>query len=83
MIEVLLRTWPVPAGHEGTVVDPQAKAQDWVEIKHLLEGGFLSAGDELIPVSSTYADVRALVLENGQLEVRGQKFDSPAERPRL
>ena len=28
-IDVLLAVWPVPEGHEGRVVDPQTKAQDW------------------------------------------------------
>lgn len=38
LIELVLRVWPVPYGHHGKVVDPQAKAGDWVELKHLIEG---------------------------------------------
>ena len=29
MIDAILRIWPVPTGHTGEVVDPQAKTGDW------------------------------------------------------
>src|SRR5690606_38327414 len=40
LIDAVLNIWPVPAGHYGKVVDPQTKAGDWVELKHLIEAGF-------------------------------------------
>ena len=45
LVDVLLSVWPVPDGHLGKVVDPQAKAGEWIELKHLIEAGLLAGGD--------------------------------------
>ena len=49
MIDVLLATWPVPADHEGVVVDPHEKSAGWIQIKHLVEAELLTPGTVLTP----------------------------------
>jgi hypothetical protein len=78
LITVLLTVWPVPDGHQGQVIDPQAKAQDWVEIKHLIAAGLLAVGDKLRATHRDFAGVEATVLPGGRLEVGGVVFDSPS-----
>lgn len=78
IVEILLKAWPVPEGHEGVVVDPQAKAHEWVEVKHLLAAGLLTAGTTLTPRSGEWASKTAIVHPDGTLEVDGKTFDSPS-----
>ncbi|MFW0783597.1 DUF262 domain-containing protein [Gordonia sp. CPCC 206044] len=78
LIDVLLAIWPVPEGHQGVVVDPQAKANGWVEIKHLLAAGLLRSGDQLVPRPGQYVTQTATILEDGKIEVDGQRFSSPS-----
>lgn len=78
MIDVLLATWPVPEGHEGTVVDPHAKTGGWVEVKHLVEAGLLPVGTVLRARSGIWETSTATVLADGQLEVHGQAFGTPS-----
>lgn len=78
LIDVLLSVWPVPAGHEGQVVDPQTKVQDWVELKHLIEAGHLAAGDVLMATHRDFTGVQALVTADGHIEVDGKRFGTPS-----
>lgn len=78
LVETLLRVWPVPSGHTGRVVDPQTKAQDWVEIKHLLEAGLLAAGDQLLATHRDFPGVEATVAADGYIELTGRRFASPS-----
>lgn len=78
MITTLLRIWPVPAGHRGDVVDPQAKAQDWVEVKHLIEGRLLSPGDRLVGARRGFREAEVVVGVDGSLEADGRRFRSPS-----
>ncbi|MBN9612754.1 MAG: DUF262 domain-containing protein [Actinobacteria bacterium] len=74
----LLRIWPVPATHTGVVVDPQAKAGDWIEIKHLVEAGLLSPGDVLTATHRDFQGLTATVGPDSRLEVQGLSFDTPS-----
>lgn len=78
IVETLLKVWPVPEGHEGVVVDPQAKTQEWVEVKHLLAAGLLPEGTVLQPRLGDDDQRSALVRSDGLLEVDGRTFDSPS-----
>ena len=78
LIDRLLKVWPVPAGHSGKVVDPQTKAQDWVEIKHLLEAGLLSVGDKLIATHRDFAGVEAVITGDAKIELDGKRFATPS-----
>jgi hypothetical protein len=78
LIEVLLKVWPVPEGHHGKVVDPQTKAADWVELKHLLEAELLAPGTVLRMNHRDFRDVTAVVAPDGSLELDGKRFQSPS-----
>lgn len=78
LIDVLLSVWPVPEGHHGKVVDPQTKAGDWVELKHLIEAGFLRAGDKLVATHRDYKGKQASVTGDGAIELDGKRYTSPS-----
>ncbi len=79
MMESLLKLWPVPVGHEGKVVDPQAKVQDWVEIKHLVGAGFLKPGAKLHTTRTNHAGVDATITSDGHIELAGKGYYSPSD----
>jgi alkylated DNA nucleotide flippase Atl1 len=78
LIDVLLSTWPVPAGHEGVVVDPHEKSAGWIQIKHLVDAGLLLPGTVLTPRTGDWEAHNATVTSEGLLEVNGKTFDSPS-----
>ncbi|WP_202865216.1 DUF4268 domain-containing protein [Janibacter hoylei] len=78
LIDVLLRVWPVPEGHEGRVADPQTKAGDWVELKHLVEGGLIQVGDTLTSTHRDFAGREATIGDDMLLHLDGKAFESPS-----
>ncbi len=78
MVDAILAVWPVPEGHEGTVDDPQAKAQDWVMLKHLVDAGLLEAGAVLVPRSGQWQERTATIGADGSLVVDGKTFETPS-----
>ncbi|EGD57089.1 GmrSD restriction endonuclease domain-containing protein [Gordonia neofelifaecis] len=78
MIDTLLTVWPVPDGHTGTVLDPQSKPQEWVELKHLIDAGLLAPGEVVQPVSQDLAGTRAIVTAHGTLALDGREFSTPS-----
>lgn len=78
MTDELLAVWPVPSGHTGTVIDPQAKAGDWILPKHLLDVGLLKVNEVLRPTHSSYKMEHATVGADGRLVVQGKPFDTPS-----
>lgn len=78
LIEAILRIWPVPEGHHGKVVDPQTKAGDWVELKHLIEAGFLAAGDTLVANHRDFKGKEATLTADGAIELDGKRYTSPS-----
>jgi alkylated DNA nucleotide flippase Atl1 len=78
MIEALLSSWPVPAGHTGAVPQPGGGDHTWVEVKHLLATGLLPAGTRLVPRPGQWEALEAVVRDDGMLEVDGKVFDTPS-----
>ncbi|MFT3874445.1 MAG: DUF262 domain-containing protein [Nocardioides sp.] len=78
LIDRLLSVWPVPEGHHGKVVDPQTKAGDWVELKHLIEAGLLAAGDKLVATHRDFKGTEAVLTADGAIELGGKRFTSPS-----
>ncbi len=78
LIDALLQVWPVPNGHRGEVVDPQTKAGDWVELKHLIESGYLAPGDKLVATHRDFQGVEAALTADGALELLGKRYTSPS-----
>lgn len=77
LIDELLRVWPTPVGHEGLVVDPQAKAGDWVELKHLAEAGLIVPGDVFRATHRDFQGVTVTLNADFLLEADGKKFETP------
>lgn len=78
LIEALFKVWPVPEGHHGKVVDPQTKAGDWVELKHLIEAEFLSPGDRFTATHRDFKGTEAVLAQDGSIEVDGKRFATPS-----
>lgn len=78
LVDALLRVWPIPNGHHGKVVDPQAKAGDWVELKHLLEAGLIEAGDKIMATHRDYRGREATLTADGAIEMEGKRFETPS-----
>lgn len=78
LIDKLLEVWPVPEGHHGKVVDPQTKAGDWVELKHLIEAGHLKAGEKLVATHRDFKGREATLTADGAIELGGKRYKSPS-----
>jgi alkylated DNA nucleotide flippase Atl1 len=78
LIDSLLATWPVPAGHEGVVVDPHEKSAGWIQVKHLVDAGLIEAGTVLTPRPGAWEQRTAVVRPDGLLDVDGKTFESPS-----
>ena len=78
LIEVLLEVWPVPEGHKGQVVDPQAKTQDWIELKHLVDAGLIAPGDKLIATHRDFLGREAEIGDDLRLHLDGKAFSTPS-----
>lgn len=78
LTDAILNIWPVPAGHYGKVVDPQTKAGDWVELKHLIEAGLLTGGDTLSATHRDFKGRKATLTSDGAIELDGKRYASPS-----
>ncbi|MCT1607540.1 DUF262 domain-containing protein [Nesterenkonia massiliensis] len=78
LIDAILDIWPVPDGHLGKVVDPQTKAGDWVELKHLIEAGLLRGGDTLSATHRDFKGKEAKLTNEGAIELDGKRYMSPS-----
>lgn len=78
LIDAILRVWPVPEGHHGKVVDPQTKAGDWVELKHLIAAGLLVPGDKLVATHRDFKGREATLTADGAIELDGKRYTSPS-----
>lgn len=78
LIEVLLKVWPVPDGHQGEVIDPQTKSLDWVELKHLSQAGLLSSGDRLLATHRDYTGIEAVIGDDVRIHLNGRRFATPS-----
>lgn len=82
IIDTLLHVWPVPGGHHGKVVDPQTKAGEWVELKHLIEADFLAAGDKLLATHRDFKGQEATLTAEGAIELDGKRYSTPSAAAR-
>lgn len=78
LIDAILHIWPVPEGHLGKVVDPQTKAGDWVELKHLIEAGLLGGGDILSATHRDFKGKEAVLTSDGAIELDGKRYMTPS-----
>lgn len=78
LIDAILRIWPVPEAHHGKVVDPQTKAGDWVELKHLIEAGLLVGGDKLSATHRDFKGKEAVLTTDGAIDLDGKRYNTPS-----
>lgn len=78
LVGVLLDVWPVPEGHKGQVIDPQTKAQDWVELRHLVDAGLVSPGDKLVATHRDFVGVEAVIGDDLRIHLDGKTFGTPS-----
>ena len=78
LVDALLQVWPVPDGHRGQVVDPQTKAQDWVELKHLIEVGLVAPGDKLVATHRDFVGTGAVIGDDARIHLNGKAFATPS-----
>lgn len=78
LIDALIAVWPVPAGHHGKVVDPQTKAGDWIDLKHLIEAGLIAPGDQVVATHRDHRGRTATVTFDGAIELDGKRYETPS-----
>jgi hypothetical protein len=79
MIDSLIATWPVPAGHTGHAgtrgAQPDAAPGS---MRELVAAGLIQPGTRLTSRRGTWGDRECEVLDNGDLRLDGQDFSSPS-----
>lgn len=78
MLDALIATWPVPVGHVGEVLDKQAAAPSWIEIKDLVGAGLLTPGANLVPREGKWASRTAVIRDDGRIGIDDRAFDTPS-----
>lgn len=78
LINAIFEIWPVPEGHLGKVVDPQTKAGDWVELRHLIEAELLASGDILLATHRDFKGREAVLTSDGAIELDGKRYMTPS-----
>jgi hypothetical protein len=78
MITDMLGIWPVPPGHRIGFGTGKVRPLPSLEILDLINADVLSPGTILTPRNSKFADRRATVLGNGQLDLEGKVFATPS-----
>lgn len=83
LIEAILDTWRVPAGHLGEVKDRSARrSKATVNYADLVAAGLLPVGTVLRAADPKWNGASCVVLAGGQVEKEGQAFGSPAAAAR-
>jgi hypothetical protein len=76
MTDILLKIWPVPAGHKsGFVSDSPALALK-LDLLDLINAGVISPGTQLYPRTPKYAERVGTLLADGRIELAGKQYDS-------
>jgi hypothetical protein len=78
LIGTLLQVWPTPDGHQGTVVDPQAKSVEGIDLGRLIDAELVSVGEVLHSTHRDFTGATATVLPGGALKVKGKTYATPS-----
>jgi hypothetical protein len=79
--EIILKIWPVPTGHVGlSDVPDQSVGASYVTVADLIREGLLSA-DQTLFGRGKYAEARALVLADGDIQVGDMVFSTLRPAP--
>ena len=84
LTSMLLRTWPVPPGHEGKVVDRTVRvSKATAKYSSLIDAGLLAVGAELFCTDSRWPNARGTVLAGARVLYDDNIYDSPAAAARV
>lgn len=75
-IEAILAIWPVPPGHKISLVREKSDGAPNVEVRDLLNAGYVHAGQTLYSLPGKYKGHTATILSDGRIEYDGQIYDS-------
>lgn len=78
LIDCLLVTWPVPAGHLGKITEGGGASSITIELPQLVAAGALEPGARLFGRTSGGKMAEATIMANGHLEVDGKSFETPS-----
>lgn len=80
--DALIRTWPVPEGHDVEPVNRRAATEaDWIDFREVVAAGIINPGTVLYGRGDL--EVRATVTDDGKIAVAGQVRDSPSGAGKL
>lgn len=83
LTNAFLATWPVPAAHEGKVIDRSSRlSKATASYAHLIAAGLLQVGTILACTDERWPEARCEVLAGGQVLYLGKKYSSPAAAAR-
>lgn len=78
LAEVVLKIWPVPEGHVGEIIDPQAHSNDSIQLPQLVSAGYVTPGTILRAKRRGFHGIEATVNADGSLTMNGKRFQSPS-----
>lgn len=79
VVEALIATWPVPAGHEGALKRDTVWELSEVSIRDLVSSGHLTPGTQLQARPGKWGSRTASVLSSGELLLDdGRRFNAPS-----
>ena len=79
LTEILIRIWPVPAGHRSDYLQDKPTLRKKVNLSDLLSGGAIEPGISLFPRHKKFIDRVGTLLPDGRIEINGTTFTSPSE----
>jgi hypothetical protein len=77
LIKQIQDIWPVPSGHRGLIAGDVTTDFWHVSVGDLLREGMLTQG-QVLHGRNQHADARAMVLEDGRLQLGDKIFDTPS-----
>jgi hypothetical protein len=78
LIEVIIRVWPVPEGHQSGFASDKPKRRRKLQLSDLLNAGVLHAGIQLTPRQARFSAKVGVLLPDGQIELDGRTFSRPS-----
>jgi GNAT superfamily N-acetyltransferase len=79
MANAVIEIWPVPVGHRSGIAHTKDTPIHSVDLADLLSAGRLEAGIRLYPRGKKLADVVAILLPDGRLDVTGKLYSTPSQ----
>jgi len=80
LAEIIVKIWPVPAGHKSEFSrDKAAPRRHHVGLEDLISAGFLATGAPVFERLKKSTDPVGVVLADGRIEIHGETFANPKQ----